>query len=1698
MSASLLLKNTSSSTSQDPQTVTASGLASTNDALITRDLLSLEHGVEHIINVLGLNPDGSGSTSDITSGNVSRDGIHIGPDGDTPTTGKGIVIKTTPDDPVQTGELWLNGEKVTTAPNVTTVSSNVSDLFWDVNNSSNVKQLKATGPVKIGNDDILLTSDLTTDYVTTSELDARLSSEYYTKENVNELIANISGTPDVENISVKVSELNWDTSTLAGKTIEQTAGVIKIGPDNTGTIKIGPNGNTPSGKGVVITTSASDGTGTIHINGETFTPSNYPLRATTYSKTEIDTLLSGTSGGDGGAGGDGTPGGGPGGGTAGSTTLAAKVSALVWDLGTGKDQLKASGPVTINGQNIQTETEASNYYTNTEFDDKLEKKLNDSSTSFSKSLKLSEMQWDLTQDGTPQLKSSGPVAIGDNNILTSEKLAEYTPTAELNDVISAKVSTLNWDLDGGNQLKTTKPVTLAGENIATETYLNNATSSLATKVAVNQIQDKLSAIEWDLGTNGSALKSDGKVTIGDAQSGLLYIGNTIRSENKTATLNVGQNATKGTIDVGIGTGANKGHGSLVIGASTTSNATGKLNIAVSDDVSKTVGALNVGTASSPDVHGGITLKSEGGVISARIGPNAETSGGKGVAITTDSDGTGHLWLNGVEVAVSDAPSGNLANDTIEWTSSKLEGYDTGTTQMIKVGDGSEATLSVNDGIVISTDAQSAGSVSIDNTVMSASEDNKLILKSKDGNISGFSIGDSVGDANSVLVSYVIIGGEGSLGDESSKLLQLVKIEDTKINLIEESRISLDDKLVGNCILLRDNLILASTYANTGENYSLFLISIDDERFNILDKMEVMYNGKYSRVSIPMFKVSETATEAVVGKGDGLLVVSYNDNTLSITKSIEFADIDGTCYCCANSTIFICEKTVDKSIRIYSYSSMEDIVAAPSTAEITTDGTIDINSSRVVPNGNSAILILTLYDTSRNYSLQLYELHASLDDTTATKRESLQLTKEYDTFRGKYFKKNNDIYIIVSNRESSIYKLHPGDGTGFTKIQEAKLVENGANYIALSNNTLFGHASISGVFDNIVGLYPFNVETSSPSTDLLDYAVVKIGYPDVVTFYKEERITSPSNNSLVMRYNKEASNSTINSKLKTDISLRTNESSFNIGVKKPYQSDIIERQDYIVATNDWYVMATITDLENGTITTTQKQNTNDTGTELTSMVQSSANNFICGFWDGTLRNFNDKLVSSPSSTELSRIQAILQLANGYILIGGSKHKVQTCKGITPCGTPTQLVNAEGEINHLYHIDQNTYLAVSSTSIIIFEVTDVSTSTIRVIQAHDKTTEYNTIKYCHQIDNKHYLIINGDRSTTQPVYSRIMTISNQLTGEIQTFTPIETFGGIIEVDVTCDAIDSTHVLVNGSLYVRIIRIDSLESGTLTGLGTPQQPITTEISMLNGTSLCRIDDYNYIVGYYNGSAPKKIKIITITDLEAGTIEGTASTDLPSDHGYPIFIFPYYIFKDVLMNPLSIAVDDFSKATLRINDLEVSSSISSIQSKIDSISSTVQASETITHEAPFTGSLSEYTIGCPVYATGVVKSFDFTANAWVNSTNSTNCISEVKPQGSPSEYVGILVAYVDADGNHSRTLNTDTEKHNIRALLFASHGDFHVHVPLSDANTSTSYKTGDTLLIDGSVLSPSTPLTAKIKQSIIGTVTSVIDSNTLAVFRS
>ena len=140
----------------------------------------------------------------------------------------------------------------------------------------------------------------------------------------------------------------------------------------------------------------------------------------------------------------------------------------------------------------------------------------------------------------------------------------------------------------------------------------------------------------------------------------------------------------------------------------------------------------------------------------------------------------------------------------------------------------------------------------------------------------------------------------------------------------------------------------------------------------------------------------------------------------------------------------------------------------------------------------------------------------------------------------------------------------------------------------------------------------------------------------------------------------------------------------------------------------------------------------------------------------------------------------------------------------------------------------------------------------------------------------------------------------------------------------------------------------------------------------------------------------------------------------------------------------------------------------------------------APFTSSIENYSLRKPVYATGTVKSFNKESSTWTNAITNTDCICELKPSGTPDEFVGILVAYVDQKGIY-------TQSHtNARALLFATHGDF-----LFDIPSTENIKVGDTVLIDGTVVSNTTPLTVKILKRIVGRVTKVIDQHTLAIFK-
>ena len=141
-----------------------------------------------------------------------------------------------------------------------------------------------------------------------------------------------------------------------------------------------------------------------------------------------------------------------------------------------------------------------------------------------------------------------------------------------------------------------------------------------------------------------------------------------------------------------------------------------------------------------------------------------------------------------------------------------------------------------------------------------------------------------------------------------------------------------------------------------------------------------------------------------------------------------------------------------------------------------------------------------------------------------------------------------------------------------------------------------------------------------------------------------------------------------------------------------------------------------------------------------------------------------------------------------------------------------------------------------------------------------------------------------------------------------------------------------------------------------------------------------------------------------------------------------------------------------------------------------TTSASQTITHEAPYVGEPDEYTVGDPVFATGRVCKFDMMTNEWTTETGPTDCICEVKPEGTVGEYMGICVGF-----------NEDT-----KSLIFATHGDYYFNVA-----DSSKYKVGDIILLDGSVLKDDMALTGKVMKMIVGRVTAKINKYTVAVLK-
>ena len=152
--------------------------------------------------------------------------------------------------------------------------------------------------------------------------------------------------------------------------------------------------------------------------------------------------------------------------------------------------------------------------------------------------------------------------------------------------------------------------------------------------------------------------------------------------------------------------------------------------------------------------------------------------------------------------------------------------------------------------------------------------------------------------------------------------------------------------------------------------------------------------------------------------------------------------------------------------------------------------------------------------------------------------------------------------------------------------------------------------------------------------------------------------------------------------------------------------------------------------------------------------------------------------------------------------------------------------------------------------------------------------------------------------------------------------------------------------------------------------------------------------------------------------------------------------------------------------------------------ITGTIANSNTITHYAPIetsVNSISDFIVGAPVYLTGNV--YKRKNDTWEESTaeDTTDCICSVKTQGTWKEYIGICTK-IDTKNN---------------SVTFASHGDYLVRV-----TDSSCYCTGDEVFIDDDnklkILAGATAVTAKIRRMTVGIITSIINTNMLAVFKA
>ena len=128
---------------------------------------------------------------------------------------------------------------------------------------------------------------------------------------------------------------------------------------------------------------------------------------------------------------------------------------------------------------------------------------------------------------------------------------------------------------------------------------------------------------------------------------------------------------------------------------------------------------------------------------------------------------------------------------------------------------------------------------------------------------------------------------------------------------------------------------------------------------------------------------------------------------------------------------------------------------------------------------------------------------------------------------------------------------------------------------------------------------------------------------------------------------------------------------------------------------------------------------------------------------------------------------------------------------------------------------------------------------------------------------------------------------------------------------------------------------------------------------------------------------------------------------------------------------------------------------------------------------------VGDPVFFTGEVASRDFLPII----ISSTDCVPLVKSTGDWTTFAGICT---EVDASYKNKTTTYYRDKKCAFIRFATHGDFQMAV-----EDSSKYKVGDLITFDGNIVNPDDQMTYKAQRSVVGSVTAIVSTISVAVFR-